>query len=1059
MALEKVLLIVIQFLLYGNAINIQFFPCDADVNSTTVDCSNRPIKHIPIIKAATVLSIDLSDTKVQAVRNHAFAGVPNVNILKIKGNCLPGQLRLPEQQGCNMEIEPHAFKYLKNLTSLHLSGNSLTSIPNLPENLLFLDLQYNCIFNIFVPLKTPNLETLLLSKNCFYANPCNQSFYINATVFRGLPKLENLTLGYDNVTAVPKDLPASLKVLDLRENTMTEVPEGSFANLTALEYLNLEWNCQRCDHAARPCFPCPQNRPLQLHPNSLHSENSSITFLSLRGNSLKTFPDGLFRPLKNLKELDISDNLLAFAIQNGTFFQELTGLTWISLIYNYEPLKTFGELDLSPYIGNISGLQRLLLSGNFFHTISKKGFHVLSQLKNLSKLELRMNFISECNLTTLKQLPSLTAIDLSQNMLNFLPCCSGSSGIAEPDSCQNQNLYSGDFQDVHTLIPDKETRTSSHIWESDQSNGPETTNGRECQIPSLLSFKNKYCWQKLSFDLSQNDILSLNKRVFLGMEKAVCLDLSYNYMSQTLRGGQFNNMTKLVFLNMSFNRLDLYRGDAFSELQSTLKVLDVSNNDFHFKMRGMGHRFEFLKNLTNLEVLSLANNGIGMRIDRRLVSRSLQYLYFNGNHLDIMWNADYNTYAHFFQNLTKLKFLDISSNNLKSVPAEVLCNLPVSLQSLCISRNSMKNFPWQNISALSNLCHLDLSYNSLSNLVSQEIKFGDQFSFLDLSHNHLTSIPDNFFNEARSLQHLYLNHNKIKELNHQHLPAPFQKGSTLQKLTLHENPFKCDCNTSWFVVYLRTTPVNIPYLTTRVRCGYPDSQQGVILLSIDQHSCQDIFGSLAFLVCSFLSVTFTALPLLKHLYGWDVWYCLQVFWAGLKGYSQLPGGVSDHHYDAFVVFDTRNLAVRDWVYNELTANLECSDHRRFSLCLEERDWIPGLSCIDNLHSAVHSSVKTVFVLSRSTNGTELVNGVIRQAFFMVQQRLLDEKVDAAVVVLLDEMFPKLKYLQLRKRLCRKSVLSWPRNPRAQPLFWNQMRMALSSDNLKFYDNNMSESFI
>nr|XP_004558944.1 uncharacterized protein LOC101469110 isoform X2 [Maylandia zebra] len=96
-------------------------------------------------------------------------------------------------------------------------------------------------------------------------------------------------------------------------------------------------------------------------------------------------------------------------------------------------------------------------------------------------------------------------------------------------------------------------------------------------------------------------------------------------------------------------------------------------------------------------------------------------------------------------------------------------------------------------------------------------------------------------------------------------------------------------------------------------------------------------------------------------------------------------------------------------------------------------------------------------ISRGVNGN--VNGVIRQAFFMVQQRLLDEKVDVAVLVLMDKIFPKLKYLQLRKRLCRKSVLSWPHHPCAQPLFWNQMRMALSSDNLKFYDNNMSESFI
>jgi hypothetical protein len=69
------------------------------------------------------------------------------------------------------------------------------------------------------------------------------------------------------------------------------------------------------------------------------------------------------------------------------------------------------------------------------------------------------------------------------------------------------------------------------------------------------------------------------------------------------------------------------------------------------------------------------------------------------------------------------------------------------------------------------------------------------------------------------------------------------------------------------------------------------------------------------------------------------------------------------------------------------------------------------------------------------------------------------QVDVAVLVLLDEVFPKLKYLQLRKRLCRKSVLSWPRNPQAQPLFWNHMKTALASDNIRSYDSNVNESFI
>lgn len=989
----KNILILCQLLPLVGTINTIFFPCDTDVNTTTVDCSDRPLMHVPIIKSTTVVSINLSRTKIQHVGQYALSGVPNLHTLKIIGNCQPGRLRAVEDRSCKMEIHRNAFKSLSKLRFLYLSGNSLTSIPLLPTNLTVLDLQNNCIFQITEDLNTPQLEELFLNNNCFYTNPCNQPFYINEMVFRGLPKLRNLTLGYNNLTAIPEGLPPSLESLDLRENTITEVLNKSFAHLTILTHLNLEWNCQRCDHAARPCFPCPQNLPLSLHPNSFYAENSSITFLSLRGNSLKTFPEGLFRPLKNLKRLDLSDNLLAYAIRNGTFFAELKGLTWISLIYNYEPLKTFPKLILSPHIGNISGLQYLLLSGNFFHELPNESFNVLSNLQTLKKLELRMNFINTCDMKALKRLPSLIDINLAQNMLNFLPCCSSlSSEIGAQGSCQNQNLYTHHFPDPPLVLIDRKVTSGSDIWESNQSNRLETLENGDSQFPSRRDFKNNFCKNKLTFDLSQNDIMFLNETVFVGMENAVCLDLSFNYMSQALGSGIFKALNKLVFLNLSYNRLDFYYKDSFSELKNTLKVLDVSNNEFHFKMRGMGHRFEFLQNLNNLEVLSLANNGIGMRIDQRLICSSLKYLYFYGNHLDIMWDPENNKYTHFFQNLTNLTHLDISNNELKSISPEVLCNLPGSIMVLSISNNLLGYFPWPNISALTNLRCLDLSHNHLSYLHHEVIEFAESFSLLDLSHNRLSFIPEDFFSEAKSLQYLYLSHNQIKELNHQFLPAPFKNGSALQKLTLHANPFKCDCDTSWFADFLRTTPVQIPHLTTLVHCQYPESQQGESVLSMDQRSCQDIYGSLASLVCSFLAVMLTVLPLLKHLYGWDMWYGLQVLWAGHKGYSQLAGSDSQYHYDAFVVFDTRNQAVRDWVYNELTVNLENSDHRRFNLCLEERDWIPGLSCIENLHSAVYNSVKTVFVLSSAASGSETVNGVIRQAFFMVQQRLLDEKV-------------------------------------------------------------------
>ncbi|XDV48275.1 hypothetical protein PO909_017718, partial [Leuciscus waleckii] len=101
--------------------------------------------------------------------------------------------------------------------------------------------------------------------------------------------------------------------------------------------------------------------------------------------------------------------------------------------------------------------------------------------------------------------------------------------------------------------------------------------------------------------------------------------------------------------------------------------------------------------------------------------------------------------------------------------------------------------------------------------------------------------------------------------------------------------------------------------------------------------------------------------------------------------------------------------------------------------------------------------KTVFVLT-SPSGYTHASGIVRQAFLLVQQRLLDEKVDVAVLVLLDVAFPKFKYLQMRKRLCKKSVLSWPKNPRVQPLFWNDLRVALVSDNVKAYNKKVTEGF-
>ncbi|XP_065103864.1 toll-like receptor 9 [Paramisgurnus dabryanus] len=1060
---EMYLVLILSQFHFLTPLHLDFYPCENHNTNNevlNVNCQRRRLAKIPKFESLSIISLNLDENHIRQIKSDAFSGMPNLMHLSLMWNCVPDLSKEKRRTSCDLTIHPDAFVGLQKLTSLHLAGNSLKTIPPLPEQLAVLGLEFNNIFHIDKPLGTPRLKHLLLSKNCFYANPCYQSHFIDPLVFQELPELSNLTLSYNNVTIVPPHLPLSLESLDLGENKITAITKESFLNLTRLRHLNLGWNCQRCDHASEPCFPCPNNQSLDLHQSAFSDQRDSLISLSLRGNSLRTLPRYLFAQLQKLQELDLSDNLLAYTIQNGTFYEELRRVVSLNLLYNYEPLNTFSELILSPSIKKMTALRELYLSGLFFRVLSNHSLAPLSKLPRLVYLELRMNFICSVNVSAFSQLRTLRRVGLSQNMLAFNPCIPFCMSKAIPKylSHRGHQKHELDLQFEKLSLPNTELWLNTVL----SSKG-----GDYCPLYySMWHLKKEICSKHLMFDLSQNNIPWLNSSTFIGMEEAVCIDLSYNYISQSLNGQQFSHLSKLAYLNMAHNRIDLYSDRAFQELSDTLQVLDLSNNEFHFAMKGMGHRFTFLSHLSSLQMLSLANNHIGLRISNILKSNSLKSLIFSGNRLDIMWDSRRNEYTSFFQGLTNLTHLDISENKLKSFSPEVFVNLPPTLRVLRVDSNMLSYFPWGNISALKDLCYLNLSENMLSFLPSNHFELN--LISLDLSHNRLIAIPRAFFSRAKYLKDLMLNHNQLKFLNVQALPWSFHKTHTICgsekhknascKLVLHANPFTCSCVTSEFAKFLRETNLNVPHLTTHIHCAYPESLAGVNVLSIDLRSCQEVYGSFAFLCTSLLTLAGTIIPLLKHLYGWDLWYCIQILWTGHKGHTPANGNTSDSHYDAFVVFDTSDKAVRDWIYNEMIERLEHRGRWRFRLCLEERDWLPGVSCIENLHKAVYNSRKTVFVLT-SPSGYSQASGVVKQAFLLVQQRLLDEKVDVAVLVLLDLLFPKFKYLQMRKRLCKKSVLSWPRNPRAQPLFWNNLSVALLSDNVREYNKNVTESFV
>ncbi len=641
----------------------EFYPCEIQTTKDghiNVDCQHRRLANVPKFTSLSVISLNLNKNNIHHIKDATFSGLANLKYLSLMWNCVPDHLKEQRWPSCSLKIDLNAFSGLKNLTSLQLAGNSLKTIPPLPKQLEILGLEFNHIFRIVKPLGTPLLKQLLLNKNCFYANPCYQSYFIDPSVFQDLPELLNLTLSYNNVTIVPADLPLSLESLDLGENKIMHVNKESFASLKNLRHLNLEWNCQRCDHASEPCFPCPNNQSLNLHQDAFSDQRDSLISLSLRGNSLHTIPQHLFVRLHKLQELDLSDNFLAYAIQNGTFFEELQNVVSLSLLYNYEPQKSFSELILSPSIEKMTALRELYLSGLFFRVLSNHSLAPLVKLPRLESLELRMNFICSVSMDAISQLKTLRWVGLSQNMLAFSSCFSTCTAEAIPNIYQTFEKHDNGQLNLQTQ---KVSPPSSEV------NTMQDSGEDHCLFYySIWHFKKQICSENVFFDLSQNNIPWLNASTFRGMEKVVCIDLSYNYISQTLNGRQFTFLSKLAYLNMAHNRIDLYSDKAFQEINGTLKALDLSNNEFHFVMKGMGHRFTFLPHLSSLKILSLANNHIGLRISNILTSTSLKYLDFSGNRLDIMWDSWRNQYLHFFQGLTNLTHLDISENQLKSFP-------------------------------------------------------------------------------------------------------------------------------------------------------------------------------------------------------------------------------------------------------------------------------------------------------------------------------------------------------------------------------------------------------
>jgi Leucine-rich repeat (LRR) protein len=131
--------------------------------------------------------------------------------------------------------------------------------------------------------------------------------------------------------------------------------------------------------------------------------------------------------------------------------------------------------------------------------------------------------------------------------------------------------------------------------------------------------------------------------------------------------------------------------------------------------------------------------------------------------------------------LTRLTFLDISSNNLGSVQSLNLNNF-TKLVQLNLRSNNLDSIEAIDFLKINKLKDLSLSWNNLRNVDNLNVSL-ISLNFLDLSHNQIISVENLDFKQFPSLNSLYLSHNLIYSV----INMKFAENSILINLDLSHN--------------------------------------------------------------------------------------------------------------------------------------------------------------------------------------------------------------------------------------------------------------------------------
>ncbi|NWV60805.1 NRROS regulator, partial [Malurus elegans] len=391
--------------------------------------------------------------------------------------------------------------------------------------------------------------------------------------------------------------------------------------------------------------------------------------------------------------------------------------------------------QLSSVPGNLRGdTEELLLDDNTIRALGNASLLLYPRLWHLSVARNRLELIEP---GAFLSSPGLQVLSLTDNLL-FTKYSLTAAALSALPALRTLDLAGNQLTEdmVSVLVSNLSSLESLSVARN--------------IIMRLDSYTFTNLTQLLELNLEKNYIFEIDQ-AFEGLQRLQRLNIAYNYLP-CLVGF---DLTQLRVLNASNNIIEwfltLESDDPFA-----LEVLDLSHNRLLF--------FPVLPRHSKLHSLLLQDNRMSFyqRLPNgtSLANVTVQFLIIQGNTTNITTVRLWDDLC--YSNLSSLRLLDMSQNQVWGLPEDFLAQMP-SLTQLKLNQNCLEVFELSEEDSLGMLTELDLSQNELVELgVKGGVRdFLPSLQLFNLSTNRLRALPPGIFTRTRNITTVDLSRNRV----------------------------------------------------------------------------------------------------------------------------------------------------------------------------------------------------------------------------------------------------------------------------------------------------------